>query len=214
MNSHDAIKTAVAIIWDELPALFAEYWPEVEESLLRLLPALDSAPAGDDAAANEIIEIMGKRPNARNRLVSAMGQIVGRQVKGGSAGLFDKRERFTVVPVYYATDREASGDPDPRRHYTGARGPLTFGVAEVTIPDDHRMGELKKPRWWRLEFRTDPESLALGFAFRGTATACAKHHFEDFVLRSGDHAVCLEGGRGSLSSDTRSACGNLRDTRI
>ena len=35
---------------------------------------------------------------------------------------------------------------------------------------------------------------------RGTAAARAERHFEDPVLRSGDHAVCLEGGRGSLWS--------------
>jgi hypothetical protein len=35
---------------------------------------------------------------------------------------------------------------------------------------------------------------------RGTATARAEHHLEDPVLRSGDHAVCLEEGQGSLWS--------------
>jgi hypothetical protein len=35
---------------------------------------------------------------------------------------------------------------------------------------------------------------------RGTAAARAKRHFEDSVLHSGDHAVWLEDGRGSLWS--------------
>src|SRR6185437_3463341 len=46
----------------------------------------------------------------------------------------------------------------------------------------------------------------LGFArvrlSLGTAPARAERHFEDPVLRSGDHAVCLEGGRASLSSES------------
>ena len=35
---------------------------------------------------------------------------------------------------------------------------------------------------------------------RGTAAACAECDFKDFVLCSGDHAVCLEGGRGRRRS--------------
>jgi len=37
---------------------------------------------------------------------------------------------------------------------------------------------------------------------RGTAAACAERHFEDFVLRNGDYAVCLADGRGHPRSQS------------
>jgi esterase/lipase superfamily enzyme len=40
--------------------------------------------------------------------------------------------------------------------YGAARGMLTFGYAEVSIPRDHRSGELESRSLWRLEFRDDP----------------------------------------------------------
>jgi esterase/lipase superfamily enzyme len=60
----------------------------------------------------------------------------------------------------YATDRNASGETQPTLHFGGGRsadGELAFGVAEVSIPDDHRMGALEAPHVWKLQFRTDPE---------------------------------------------------------
>jgi esterase/lipase superfamily enzyme len=57
------------------------------------------------------------------------------------------------VPVLFATDRAWVGSDN---FFSGQRGPLRFGRARVSIPDDHRLGNLEKPRWWRLEFRADP----------------------------------------------------------
>lgn len=67
-------------------------------------------------------------------------------------------EEFEVVEVFYGTDRNRrAGEDDPRRVYGGDRGELRLGTLEVSIPKDHRMGELESPRWWRLELRPDPE---------------------------------------------------------
>jgi hypothetical protein len=60
-------------------------FPPMNSALLCLLRDLDGAPAGEDAAVNRIIEILGRRPEGRTRLVSAMAQVVDRQVKGGGA---------------------------------------------------------------------------------------------------------------------------------
>jgi esterase/lipase superfamily enzyme len=64
---------------------------------------------------------------------------------------------YAVVKVYYATDRKKTADTDPADTYGGDRGDLTFGLCTVSIPRDHRMGEVEKPSVWRLEWSKDPE---------------------------------------------------------
>ncbi len=43
------------------------------------------------------------------------------------------------------------------RMYGGDRGDVELGVCEVSIPKDHRIGELESPTVLRLEFHEDPE---------------------------------------------------------
>jgi esterase/lipase superfamily enzyme len=61
-----------------------------------------------------------------------------------------------VIPVLFATDRDVTGAEAPGKFFGAGRGPLRFGVAEVSIPPTHRRGELEAPVWWKLEFRPDP----------------------------------------------------------
>jgi esterase/lipase superfamily enzyme len=63
---------------------------------------------------------------------------------------------YAVVKVYFGTDRNKTGDAEPSRYFGGKRGALTYGVTEVSIPRDHRMGALESPALWRLEFRKNP----------------------------------------------------------
>lgn len=64
---------------------------------------------------------------------------------------------YAVVKVFYATDRAKTGDSAPNSTYGPSRGKLAFGVADVSIPRDHRMGHLEAPAISQLEFREDPE---------------------------------------------------------
>lgn len=64
---------------------------------------------------------------------------------------------YAVVKVFYATNRAKTGDNAPNSKYGTARGKLAFGVADVSIPRDHRMGHLEAPAISQLEFREDPE---------------------------------------------------------
>jgi esterase/lipase superfamily enzyme len=66
---------------------------------------------------------------------------------------------FTVVKVFYATDRKAEGDPNSIQ-YTGLKadnGALTYGSCDVSIPETHTVADLERPSIWRLEFHPDPE---------------------------------------------------------
>jgi esterase/lipase superfamily enzyme len=59
---------------------------------------------------------------------------------------------YSTVPVYFATDRKPSGKEAPNRYYSGKAGELQFGKCMVTIPSIHELGELERPRWWKVEF--------------------------------------------------------------
>ena len=80
---------------------------------------------------------------------------------------------YAVVKVYFATDRQRDLGKPPARRFSGQRsnagsvnsgssvggpdpGPLSYGSCDVSIPRDHRMGQLESPSLWRLEWREDP----------------------------------------------------------
>lgn len=75
---------------------------------------------------------------------------------------------YAVVKVYFATDRQRDVGKPPARRFSGQRstgmssgngggdGPLSYGSCDISIPRDHRMGQLESPSLWRLEFREDP----------------------------------------------------------
>ena len=69
-------------------------------------------------------------------------------------------ENYQRVKLFFATDRatgETQGDVQTFTSSRAENGSLKFGTAEVSIPRDHRMGELERPSLLRLEFREDPE---------------------------------------------------------
>ena len=70
---------------------------------------------------------------------------------------------YAVVKVGFATDRQRDlGKPaaqrfNNERNNSGSNNAnLSYGHCEISIPRDHRMGELESPSFWRLEFRADP----------------------------------------------------------
>ncbi|MEO8243508.1 MAG: alpha/beta hydrolase [bacterium] len=65
-------------------------------------------------------------------------------------------EGFHRMKVFYATDRARTGNPDPTEFYGPARGPLDYGVAEVTLPDSHVAGAIETASIWNLEFGPSP----------------------------------------------------------
>jgi esterase/lipase superfamily enzyme len=83
-------------------------------------------------------------------LVLRLARIAGLQEDDGS---YPQPRNYTTVKVFYGTDRQ-SGSPSD---YGPRRGTLAMGSCEVTIPRDHKMGELESRSIWRFEFRPDPE---------------------------------------------------------
>ncbi len=63
---------------------------------------------------------------------------------------------FAIVRVFYATDRTRTASTKPAEMFGVGRAALSYGSCDVSIPRDHRMGELESPSIWRLDFREDP----------------------------------------------------------
>lgn len=66
-----------------------------------------------------------------------------------------------VVSVWFATDRmQRKALTRNKVTFVGRRSmqvdPLSFGIAEVTIPSRHSEGRVERPHLWRLEFSEDP----------------------------------------------------------
>lgn len=105
-----------------------------------------------------VYDAAGRKKEAEELYANA--RKLGRQVQRRFA--FAREEpTYVVVKVFYATDRKNTGAKDPAETYGGDRGPLTFGVATVSIPRDHRMGALETPSIWRLEWCNDPDRFVV-----------------------------------------------------
>jgi esterase/lipase superfamily enzyme len=63
-------------------------------------------------------------------------------------------EDYAVVRVFYGTDRNDTGDDDPADRFGPERGSFAYGSCDVSIPRDHRMGELEEPVIFK--FLADP----------------------------------------------------------
>lgn len=76
----------------------------------------------------------------------------------GNATSGDKK--FARVPIFYATDRKDTRDPDVYERFGGELAGdfnLNYGLCEITIPVIHKVGQIESPTMWSFEFSEDPE---------------------------------------------------------
>lgn len=102
------------------------------------------------------------------------------------SGSPNESDSVVLVRVFYATDRKLSKPVGGV--YTGQRdrsaSPIKYGSCLVTLPPDHRMGELEEPKWWKLEFRENPHKHVVLSAIdeigkTGVLRSISKH-FRDY----------------------------------
>jgi esterase/lipase superfamily enzyme len=129
--------------------------------LLASLRRLESAPPTATALLEaETLSLLQTFPQFERRVLDEF-EALRRQNYPGTpgpevdVGYQAKHYRHSLVEVAYATDRRQTEGLDSNDWYGGDRGELSFGVVQVSIPDDHRMGRLGKPRTWGLGFRED-----------------------------------------------------------
>ncbi len=63
---------------------------------------------------------------------------------------------FIKFPVYFATDRNAINTSNLNERFGNERSELKYGITQVSIPRDHKIGEIESPAYWKLEFRERP----------------------------------------------------------
>lgn len=160
MTNNEQLQTALKLVWKELPELLGAKMNAFETELLALLRKVDHAPL-DVASVDAVLEMLDKDYGAvYERMVELMADSTAeKSFRSTTAAVKSHIGRYLIVPVWYATDREDTKSADPGKRYSGNRGKLEFGRVEVSIPDNglHKRGKLEKPRWFRLEFREDPE---------------------------------------------------------
>ena len=66
-----------------------------------------------------------------------------------------------VVKVFYATDRRELKVDTKKIYYGHERAAMSYGQAVVSIPRDHRMGQLERPAVWRFWNTEDPEKFVV-----------------------------------------------------
>lgn len=66
-------------------------------------------------------------------------------------------KEFIEIPVSFATDRNDTRNSDLNERFGGKRAEIQYGRAVVSIPYVHKLGEIERPSYWRLEFSEDPK---------------------------------------------------------
>ena len=63
---------------------------------------------------------------------------------------------YVKLPIYFGTDRNYIKSKDLNDAFGRLRSTLKYGIVEVSIPHDHRIGEVESPSIWKFEFSEDP----------------------------------------------------------
>ncbi len=72
-------------------------------------------------------------------------------------GIYEEQVDSYIVPVFYATDRKFDNRTNMASIYSSERdNDIHFGIAEVSIPKSHQVGQIETPSIWKLFKRRDP----------------------------------------------------------
>ena len=117
---------------------------------------------------------------AEMRRVSVDEQAAIDKMRDEAAAAMRERAGYATMRVFFATDRNRIA-PAGHPAFGASRGArLSLGTCEVSIPRDHRMGELESPSILRLEFHEDPERHVV--LLRTTVMASARF-YDDLAAR-------------------------------
>jgi esterase/lipase superfamily enzyme len=75
------------------------------------------------------------------------------QIDRGSSNSPD----YVTLPVYFGTDRNYTKSDNLNEAFGTKRSSLKYGIVDVSIPHDHRVGEIESPAIWKFEFSEDPK---------------------------------------------------------
>jgi esterase/lipase superfamily enzyme len=64
---------------------------------------------------------------------------------------------YHVINLFYATDRNFTNTSKPADMYGGERADLDYGFCNLSIPQNHELGQLESPSVFKFEFKDNPE---------------------------------------------------------
>jgi esterase/lipase superfamily enzyme len=67
------------------------------------------------------------------------------------SNIYYNKNTHILVDILYGTDRKKSNTNTINNKYTGKRGNLLYGVAQVSIPLNHKNGEMERPGIFEVE---------------------------------------------------------------
>ncbi|MEV2214147.1 alpha/beta hydrolase [Streptomyces sp. NPDC050997] len=141
-----------------------------------------------DSAARAVAAVFRARPPLGEWLTEEFDRLSGELERFGPADpppFWPVQLRSLQIPVMYATDRAGRTSKTAPLTYGSERGRLSYGQATVSVPDEHRVGAVDKPRWWRLRFRPDPVRDVL----LASTAAMTADDFADGVRRQLDQCA-------------------------
>jgi len=100
---------------------------------------------------------MQNQPRSRFVIFLALYSLLaltGCALMGGShPQAMEPRQEASQVELFYITDR--APDSDDGLYFSGVRGDLSYGVAHISIPPGHIMGQHEEPSLLKLEWTDD-----------------------------------------------------------
>lgn len=143
---------------------------------------LKSRLTGKSPRVDEAIGDLEQDPGSLSRqfavsdALAAAGLAGDRYLRAAARNLVDEVDRrrvsrastvpagqpsHAVLQVFFATDRQATGDRHPARQFGAGRGELSYGSCEVSVPRAGTEGAPALPTLLRLQSRPDPDGYAV-----------------------------------------------------
>lgn len=104
-------------------------------------PSPERRPAAEPAESKKRNGSRAEKTEEAKKMVKATKKNGGPPAKANG----EPPKKYTIVSVFYGTDRNVTGDPSPALYYGATRGAVRFGICQVSIPEDHRVGKLESP---------------------------------------------------------------------
>ena len=125
-------------------------------------PAESSAPPPSTEEGNRGGGDLFDQPKAPEALESSIPEPNASEDTRGGGDLFEETPADnTTIDVFYGTDRKRTGEKELAKFYGGERnsqaadGPMEYGICKVSIPPNHKVGNIEAPKWWKFEFSPD-----------------------------------------------------------
>lgn len=139
--------------------------PEPAKTIDHPEPAESSTPPSTEEGNRGGGDLF-EQPKAQEALETSIPEPNTSEGTRGGGDLFEQSEGEalednTTIDVFYGTDRKRTGETELSEFYGGERnsqapdGPMEYGICKVSIPPNHKVGNIEAPKWWKFEFTPD-----------------------------------------------------------